>query len=211
MNWLVGIEHLSAQVAALLLGGELVLEVHARGPCLDERLHQLEGVQRAAEAGLGVREHGREPVGAVLTLGRVDLIRPEESVVDALDERGCAVGGVQALVGVRVCGEVPVGGDLPAGEVDRLQPRLHHLHGLCARERAERRDVGLGRHQLPEALGAEARDRVLDAEATLQALDVVLRIRPFDAGPTALTARAHTAHLPLLPRRIVSQIVLLGS
>ena len=124
-----------------------------------------------------------------------------------LTSAGALFDGVQALVRVRVRGEVPVGGDLPAGEVDRLQPRLHHLHGLCARERAERGDVGLRRHQLPEALGAEARDRVLDAEATLQALDVVLRVRPLDARPTALAARPRAAHLPLLPRRIVSQIV----
>ena len=39
-------EHLAAEVAALLLGRELVLEVHARGAGLDHRLHQLEGVQR---------------------------------------------------------------------------------------------------------------------------------------------------------------------
>ena len=55
-------EHLAAHVAALLLGGELVLEVHARGARLDHRLHQLERVERAAEAGLGVGHDRREPV-----------------------------------------------------------------------------------------------------------------------------------------------------
>ena len=62
MNCLRRHEHLAAQVAALLLGGELVLEVHARGAGFDHRLHQLEGVERAAEAGLGVGDDRREPV-----------------------------------------------------------------------------------------------------------------------------------------------------
>src|SRR5206468_5503745 len=34
------------------------------GPGLDHGLHQLEGVQRAAEPGLCVRDHRREPVDA---------------------------------------------------------------------------------------------------------------------------------------------------
>ena len=57
-------EHLAAEVAALLLRRELVLEVHARGAGLDHRLHQLERVERAAEAGLGVGDDRREPVRA---------------------------------------------------------------------------------------------------------------------------------------------------
>ncbi len=55
-------EHLAAHVAALLLARELVLEVDAGGAGLDHRLHQLEGVERAAEAGLGVGDDRREPV-----------------------------------------------------------------------------------------------------------------------------------------------------
>ena len=55
-------QHLAAQVAALLLGRELVLEVHAGGAGLDHGLHQLERVERAAEAGLGVGDDRREPV-----------------------------------------------------------------------------------------------------------------------------------------------------
>ena len=55
-------EDLAAQVAALLLRRELILEVHAGGASLDHRLHELEGIERAAEAGLGVGNHRREPV-----------------------------------------------------------------------------------------------------------------------------------------------------
>ncbi len=76
-------EHLAAQVPALLLRRELILEVDAGGARLDERLHQLERVERAAEAGLGVRDDRREPVCPVLSLGRVDLVGAEEGVVDA--------------------------------------------------------------------------------------------------------------------------------
>ena len=47
-------QHLAAHVAALLLRRELVLEVDARRAGLDHRLHQLEDVERAAEARLGV-------------------------------------------------------------------------------------------------------------------------------------------------------------
>ena len=185
-------EHLAAEVAALLLGGELVLEVHAGGAGLDHRLHQLEGVQRPAEAGLGVGDDRREPVGAVRALGAVDLVGAQERVVQPPDERRRAVRRVEALVGVRVAGEVGVGGDLPAGEVDRLQARLDHLDGLAAGHRAERRHVRLGLQELPEALGAEARERVLDADGAAQALDVGRRVGAFDAVP-AVGARRRVA------------------
>ena len=56
-----GHEHLAAHVAALLFAGQLILEVDAGGAGLDHALHQLEGVERAAEAGLGVG-HDRQEV-----------------------------------------------------------------------------------------------------------------------------------------------------
>ena len=86
-------EHLAAEVAALLLGGELVLEVDAGGAGLDHRLHQLERVQRAAEAGLGVGDDRREPVGLVAALRRVDLVGAQERVVQPPHERRDAVRG----------------------------------------------------------------------------------------------------------------------
>ena len=55
-------EHLAAEVAALLLRRELILEVDARRARLDHPLHQLEGVQRAAEAGLGVGDDREQVV-----------------------------------------------------------------------------------------------------------------------------------------------------
>ncbi len=196
-------EHLAAEVAALLLGRELILEVDPGGAGLDERLHQLERVERTAEAGLGVGDDRREPVGAVLALGGVDLVGSQKRVVDPLHERRRAVRRVEALVGVGVAGEVRVGRDLPAGEVDRLQAGLHHLHGLRSGQRAERGDVVLGVQQLPQALGAEARQRVLDVEATADALDVVLHVGAFDPRPA--TVRLACAHLRP-PDSIVSSL-----
>ena len=109
-------------------------------------LHQLEGVERAAEAGLGVGDDRRRASArSCVALGPLDLVGAQERVVDAPHERGHAVRRVEALVGVDVAREVRVGRDLPAGEVDRLQAGLHHLHGLAAGERAERVDVVLGR------------------------------------------------------------------
>ncbi len=61
-----GDEHLAPHVPALLLAGELVLEVDARRAGLDHRLHDLERVERAAEAGLGVGDDRGEVVAIVV-------------------------------------------------------------------------------------------------------------------------------------------------
>ncbi len=154
-------EHLPAEVPALLLRAELVLEVDAGGSGLDHRAHELEGIERAAEAGLCVGEDRREPVRPVPTLGVVDLVGAEQGVVEAPDDGRNAVHGIEALVGIGRAGEVRVGGDLPAGEVDGLEPGAHHLDGLAAGEGSERADRLLAGDQLPEALRTEPRERVL--------------------------------------------------
>ena len=59
-------EHLAAEMAALLLRRELILEVDACGARLDHPLHQLERVQRAAEAGLGVGDDREQVVDRVV-------------------------------------------------------------------------------------------------------------------------------------------------
>ena len=55
-------QNLAAQMAALLFRGELVLEVNAGRAGVDIGLHDLEDVERAAEAGLRVGDDRREPV-----------------------------------------------------------------------------------------------------------------------------------------------------
>jgi hypothetical protein len=67
---------------------ELVLEVHAGGARLDHGLHQLEGVERPAEAGLGVGHDGREPVALAPPSAVLDLVGALQRLVDALDHAG---------------------------------------------------------------------------------------------------------------------------
>lgn len=60
----------------------------ARRTGRDHRLGQLEGVERSAEAGLGVGDDRREPVGGVLaTLGGGELVGAQQCVVDPLPPR----------------------------------------------------------------------------------------------------------------------------
>jgi len=179
-------EHLAAEVTALLLAGELILVVNARGAGLDHALHELVGVEGAAEAGLGVGHDGREPVGGLLAVDVVDLVGALQRLVDALDERRDAVGGVQALVGVDVAGEVGVGGGLPSADVDRLEAGADLLHGLVAGDGAERGHERLAAHQLPEALGAEARQRVFDLHRAAQADDVLGGVGASDTRPAGV-------------------------
>ena len=177
-------EHLPAQVTALLLGRELILEVDARGSRLDHPLHQLEGVQRAAEAGLGIGDDREQVVDRVgRALRPLDPVGAQERVVQPPHHRRDAVGRVEALVGIDVRGEVAVRGDLPAGEVDRLQARLRHLHRLAAGEGAERGDVVLLGEQPPELLGAVPGERVLDPQRAAQPDHVVGRVVAVDPVP----------------------------
>jgi hypothetical protein len=73
--------------------GQLVLEVHAGGAGFDHRLHQFEGIQHAAEAGLGVGHDRLQEVGVVLALGVLDLVGAQQGVVDALHHRGTEFAG----------------------------------------------------------------------------------------------------------------------
>src|SRR5699024_10694369 len=126
-------EHLATEVAALLLGGQLVLPVGTGGAGLDHGLLQLVDVQRATEAGLTVGDDGQQPVldgGVALDAG--DLVGAHERVVDAANHGRNGVGRVQRLVRVGVAGEVRVTGDLPAGEVDGLQAGAGLLDGHVA-------------------------------------------------------------------------------
>ena len=146
-------------MAALLLGCELVLEVHARGPGLDHRLHELERVQRAAEAGLGVRDERHEPVDVVFSLGVVDLVGTLEDLLNPANETGNAVRRVEALVGIHLSRHVGVGGDLPTADVDGPEAGLHHLHPLIAAQRAEGAHERCRVHLLPELRGPIEQER----------------------------------------------------
>ncbi len=180
-------EDLAAEVAALLLRGELVLVVDARRAGRDHRLGQLEGVQRTAEAGLGVGHDRRQPVRRVgAALGRRDLVGPQQRVVDPTDHLRDGVDRVQGLVRVGVPGLVGVGGHLPAGQVDRLQPGAHLLHGLAAGQRAERVEV-VERVQLPpQPLGAAPGQGVLLADTAGKPDHVLGGVGALDARPAGV-------------------------
>ena len=166
-------EHLAAQVTALLLRRELVLEVDRSCAGLDVGLHDLERVQRPAETGLRVGDDRREPVRLAVALRVADLVGAEQRVRDPPGESGARVRRIEALVRIGAADEVGVCRNLPAREVDRLEARLHHLHRLAARHGAEGRDpLALGEEHA-EPLGAEARERVLDPHRAAQTLDVV--------------------------------------
>ncbi len=168
-------------MAALLLRRELVLEVHTGGAGLDHLAHQLVGVERSAEAGLGVRDDRRHPVAIVAALGELDLVGTAKRVRDATDDGRHAVRRVQALIGVDLLAEVRVRRHLPAAQVDRLESGSNHLHGLAAGHRPECSDVRALVQEPPQALGALSRERVLDVDAAAQAYDLVGGVRALDA------------------------------
>jgi hypothetical protein len=160
--------------------------VHACGAGLDHRLHQLEGVQGAAEARLGVGDDRQEVVDPVAALDRRDLVGTHQRVVQPPHERRRAVRRVEALVRIRLAGEVCVRRHLPARQVDRLQPGLCHLDGLAACHRAERVDVSPTVEHRPEALGPDAGQGVLDVDRAAERDDLLGRIRPLDSLPAAV-------------------------
>ena len=134
-------EHLAPEVPALLLRRELVLEVHAGRARLDHRLHQLEGVERAAEAGLCIGDDRRDPVRCRSAPRRVDLVGSQQRVVDPPAPAPARCHRVQALVRVDVPGEVPVGRDLPAatGRSPGVPPSPSVPPGCRSARRARRR------------------------------------------------------------------------
>ena len=166
-------QHLAAQVAALLLRGQLVLPVRTRDTGGDHGLLQLVDVERATEAGLAVGDDRGQPVlHRAVTLDLGDLVGAQQRVVDPADHLRHRVGRVQALVGVGVAGQVGVAGDLPARQVDGLEAGADLLDGHVAGQRAQRVDELQVVQLLPQHLGAAAGQGVLLDDAALQGDDV---------------------------------------
>jgi hypothetical protein len=90
--------------SAALLAGQLVLEVHTSCPGFDHAFHQLEGIERPAEARFGIGHDRQKIVMVAAALQMLDLIRSTQRVVDAADDHRHAVGRVQALVGIHLTG-----------------------------------------------------------------------------------------------------------
>src|SRR5437879_2631172 len=62
-------------------------------------------------------------------------------------------------------------------------PRMAHFMGLIAGNRAERRNVGIRVHQIPQPLRAKPRQRVLNLDRAAQPQHIRVRVRTCDAGP----------------------------
>lgn len=177
-------QHLAAQVAALLLRGQLVLPVRTRNARGDQGFLQLVDVERAAKAGLAVGDNRRQPVlhrSIALDLG--DLVGALQCVVDPADHLRHRVGGIQALVGVGVPGQVGIAGDLPARQVDGLQAGAHLLDGHVAGQRAQRVDPLEVVQLLPQHLRTAAGQRVLLDHAALEGDDVLGGVGAGDVLP----------------------------
>ncbi len=120
MNWLVGISTLPPMWPHFFSEASWSSKCTPAAPASIMRLHQLVGVERPAEAGLGVG-HDRaraSRAGALPSACSIWSARSSAWLM-RLHDRGDAVGRVEALVRVHRPGQVGVGRDLPAGEVDR--------------------------------------------------------------------------------------------
>jgi hypothetical protein len=62
--------------------------MHPGNARLDHLLHQLECVEDPAEARLGIRHDGLEPVDGGVSFGVIDLIGAQQAIVDALGHGG---------------------------------------------------------------------------------------------------------------------------
>ena len=136
----------------------------------------------------------RSPASASATIGAIQYVPVSPSAHAIWSARcsallirrttaGTLFAGIEGLIRIRLPGEVRVRCDLPAREVDRLQAGLHHLDGLAAGERAEGGNELLRRHEAPQPLGAEPRERVLDRDRAPQPDHVLGRVHPIDAAP----------------------------
>ena len=174
-----------------LLGrGELILEVDTGSPGGQHGLHQLKSVERTAKPGFGIGHDGQIHVGAVLAVQPLHLVGAHEGVVDALDQFGRTVRGVEALVRVGLVGAVVVPGHLPAAEVDGLEASLGHLHGLVPGDHAKGVDVRLGLEHVPQLLGPMLGQAVLDLDRRAQGNHLFGRIAAGDTLPTGLRGPA---------------------
>ena len=186
-----GYEDLAAQMAALFDGRKLIFEVHAGGARRDHQLHELVGIEHAAESRLCVRDQRYIPIDRMVAVHVVDLIGAPQRVLNAHQQIRHAVGWIETLVGIHGQRTIRVRRDLPAADVDRLETGPHLLDRLIARDGGQHRDVGLFAHELPEAGRAVGRERVLNRQRAAQAVDIFGRVAARDPLPAPIAPPAH--------------------
>jgi hypothetical protein len=96
----------------------------------------------------------------------VDLVGPQQGVIQTCHEVWDTVGGIEALIGVDFPRTVHVSRHLPPAQVDGFEARSDLLHGLAAGDGAEGRDVGLGVEQLPKPRRSPSREAMLDPDGS---------------------------------------------
>jgi hypothetical protein len=174
-------EHLAAEMAAFLLGCQLILEMHSGSPGLDVRLHDLVGVERPSETRLGICNDWGKPVVLSISLGMLDLIGAGEGAVDTPAQLGPGARGVETLIRKHCTCRVVVRGDLPAGEVDALQTSSDHLHRLISCRCAQRGDERPTVEKVPESIRAGLSQGVPDGKRAAQPEHILRRVGPVDS------------------------------
>ncbi len=157
--------------------------MHPGGARLDHLLHQLEGIEYAAEAGLRVGDDGLEPIDRVIALGMVNLIGAAQRIVDSTHHGRHRVRRIERLIGIHIAREIRISGDLPAGEIDGVQSRLHLLHGLIAGEGAEGIHEGSLVEIAPQLLCRHPCNRMLDGNVAAQPHYLVGAVTTHHAAP----------------------------
>jgi hypothetical protein len=88
--------------------------MHPGGTGFDHRLHQLEGVERAAKPGFGIGNDRRHPVSVVtVTFGLGDLVGAAQCIVDTPDHVGHRVHRIKRLIRIHLPGSIGIGCNLP--------------------------------------------------------------------------------------------------
>jgi len=178
-----GNQHLAAHVAALLGRCQLVFEMNAGGARIDHGLHQFVRIEHAAKPGLGVGDDGLHPVHRVVALGVVQLVLPNQGIVDAPHHVRHRIGRIQRLVRVHLTGQVGVGSHLPTGQVNGLETGLDLLHGLVAGQCAKRIHKRFGVQIAPKLFRTLAGQAVFDLDGTAQPDNIRSRVASFRPFP----------------------------
>ena len=157
--------------------------MHTRGAGLNHGLHQFKRIQHATEPGFGIGDDRREVIHVALTPGALDFIGAFEGVVDAPNHGGNRIDCIKRLIRIHGLRGIAVGRHLPARQVDGLHAGFYLLHGLAAGHRAQAVDVIFLGNELPQPLGAPARQGVLNLHGTAQLDYVRGAVIPLDVRP----------------------------
>ena len=142
-------ENLATHVPAFFQRGELIFEVNRGRTRFDHCFGQFKSIERATEPGFAIGDYRREPINVVLAFHVLNLIGADERVINAANQFGRGIHGIETLIGVHLSRRVRVPRDLPAAHVNGFQSRLRLLNGLVSGQRAERVNKWFGPKQTP--------------------------------------------------------------